>query len=94
MDKSWISCAKQTTRIIHLWKHKTKAMQNFTIDELQTIRGLITRELNAWKNIQRETEIDNNQEETHLIVNAYFCKANTQYLQRIQYKLEQQILKH
>ena len=68
-------------------------MQKFTIDELQTIRGLVTREINAWKNIGRETEIDNNQDETHLIVNAYFAKANKQYLERIAYKLENEILK-
>ena len=72
---------------------KRKAMQKFTIDELQTIRGLVNREIDAWKNIGRETEIGNNQDETHLIVNAYFAKANTQYLERIAHKLEIEILK-
>ena len=68
-------------------------MSQLTIDELQTIKSIISREIRAWESLNRETEIDNNTSDDHLIVNAYFRKANIQYLNRIKYKLETEILK-
>ena len=68
-------------------------MSQLTTDELQTIKSIISREIKAWETLNQETEIDNNHGDDHLIVNAYFRKANIQYLNRIKFKLETEILK-
>lgn len=70
-----------------------RIMSQLTTDELQTIKSIISREIKAWETLNQETEIDNNHGDDHLIVNAYFRKANIQYLNRIKFKLETEILK-